>query len=168
MVDKKIKIDIEEVPALPNKKLTPEERNNNFVMMYREHMPEIRWLTKQSGNASNILNFILEHMDYHNALVCPYQVFMSYFKISNSTVTRSIKLLKDNGFIDVAKTGTANVYIVNQKIAWTSYNNQKGFCRFDGNILISRHENADLEYTKHFERLKILRESLDKAQDDND
>lgn len=101
------------------------EKNSNFVMMYREHMPEIRWLMKKSKYASSIFNFILEHMDYNNALMCSYQVFMDYFEISKPTVTRAIKLLKDNGFIDVLKSGTSNVYIVNQEVAWSSWDNQK-------------------------------------------
>lgn len=135
-----------------------EKKNNNFVMMYREHMPEIRWLIKKSRYSSNIFNFILEHMDYNNALMCSYQVFMDYFEISSETVRKSIKLLKDNGFIDVLKSGTSNVYIVNQEIAWSSWDNQKKYCKFNGNILISATENKDYEYRKQFDRFKTLRE----------
>ncbi len=135
-----------------------EKKNSNFIMMYREHMTEIRWLINKSGKAANILNFILEHMDYNNALMCSYQVFMDYFEISHSTVVRAIKLLKENGFIDVLKSGTSNVYIVNQEIAWTSWDNQKKYCKFNGNILISAKENKDYQYRKQFDRLKTLRE----------
>lgn len=39
-------------------------------MMYREHMPELRCLMKRSGIASSILNFIMEHMNSKNALIC--------------------------------------------------------------------------------------------------
>ena len=35
------------------------EKNKNFVQMYRDHMPELRWLMKKSGIASGILNFIM-------------------------------------------------------------------------------------------------------------
>lgn len=140
------------------KKQEKEKKNTNFVMIYREHMPEIRWLMKQSRYASNIFNFILEHMDYNNTLMCSYQVFMDYFEISKPTVTRAIKLLKENGFVDILKSGTSNVYIVNQEIAWTSWDNQKKYCKFNGNILISAKENKDYEYRKQFDRLKALRE----------
>ena len=93
-------------------------------------MPELRWLMKKSGIASSILNFIMEHMDYHNALCCSYAVFMDYFEVSKPTVSRAIKLLKDNGFIDVLKSGTSNVYIVNHEVAWTSYGEDKKMCKF--------------------------------------
>ena len=134
------------------------EKNKNFVQMYRDHMPELRWLMKKSGIASGILNFIMEHMDYHNALCCSYSVFMDYFDISIDTVRRAIKLLKDNGFIDVLKSGTSNVYIVNHEVAWTSYGEDKEMCKFKGNIIISRKENKDYFYRNQFDKFKELRE----------
>ena len=150
--------EIEEEQQKELKKKEKEKKNSNFVMIYREHMPEIRWLMKKSRYASNIFNFILEHMDYNNALMCSYQVFMDYFEISKDTVRLAIKILKENGFIDILKSGTNNVYIVNQEIAWTSWDNQKKYCKFQGNILISATENKDYEYRRQFDRLKALRE----------
>ena len=154
--ERKKEIEYEQQKEIENQE--NEKKNSNFIMMYREHMTEIRWLINKSGKAANILNFILEHMDYNNALMCSYQVFIDYFEISHSTVVRAIKLLKENGFIDVLKSGTSNVYIVNQEIAWTSWDNQKKYCKFNGNILISAKENKDYQYRKQFDRLKTLRE----------
>lgn len=134
-----------------------DKKNNNFVMMYREHMPELRWLMKKSGIASSILNFIMEHMDSKNALICSQQVFMDYFKISRPTVARAIKLLYNNGFIDILKSGTSNVYIVNSSVAWTSWNNQREYCKFEGNILLSKAENKDYFYRNQFDKFKELR-----------
>lgn len=133
------------------------KKNHNFVMMYREHMPEIRWLMKKSGIASSILNFIMEHMDSKNALLCSHTVLEDYFEVSSSTIKRAIKLLYDNGFLDIIKSGTSNVYIVNEEIAWTSWENQKAFCKFEGNMLISQTENKDYFYRSQFERFKELR-----------
>ena len=145
-----------------------EKKNRNFVMLYRERMPEMRWLMKKSGIASSILNFILEHMDVRNCLVCSYQVFMDYFEISESTVTRSIKLLKDNGFIDILKSGSNNVYVINPEIAWCSWDNQKQYCQFDGKVLISRAENKDYNYRNQFDRLKVLKEQIQKNKNSNE
>lgn len=154
----KRKIEIEKEQKKNLEKQEKEKKNSNFIMMYREHMPEIRWLMKQSRYASNIFNFILEHMDYNNTLMCSHQIFMDYFEISKPTVTRAIKLLKDNGFVDVLKSGTSNVYIVNQEVAWSSWDNQKKYCKFSGNILISVIENKDYEYRKKFDKFKTLKE----------
>lgn len=150
-----------DIEALERKELQErerEKRNSNFVMMYRDHMPELRWLMQKSGIASSILNFIMEHMDNKNALCCSYKVFMDYFEVSQDTVRRSIKLLKENGFIDVLKSGTSNVYLVNSEVAWTSWDNQKKYCKFEGNVLVSATENKDYFYRSQFDRFKELRE----------
>ena len=139
-----------------------EKKNRNFVMLYRDHMPEMRWLAKRSGIATSILMFILEHMDVRNCLVCSYKVFMEYFEISSDTVRRSIRLLQENGFIDILKSGLSNVYVINPEIAWCSWGNQKQYCQFDGKVLISRTENKDYSYRNQFDRLKVLKEQIQK------
>jgi DNA-binding transcriptional ArsR family regulator len=137
------------------------KKNRNFVQIYRDNMPEIRWLMNKNGTAAGILFFILEHMDGKNALACSYTVFEDYFDVSKATVTRALKLLRDNGFIGVLKMGTSNVYVVNTEIAWTSWNNQKEYAFFEGNILVSRKENKDYAYRNQFDRFKLLRERED-------
>jgi DNA-binding transcriptional ArsR family regulator len=134
------------------------DKNANFVQLYREHMPEIRWLMSNHGFASSILFFILEHMDTRNALACSYEVFIDYFGKSRTTVYRAVKLLQENGFIDVLKMGTSNIYIVNADLAWTDYNSKKKFAKYDGKILVSKKENKDYQYRSQFDRFKALRE----------
>lgn len=138
--------------------LRAEQKNGNFVQVGRDHMPELRWLMGESGLASKLYFFIMEHMDGRNALVASQQVFMDYLGVSRPTVARAIKLLYDSGFIDILKSGTSNVYIVNNEVAWTSYANQKQFCLFEGNILVSKKENKDYYYRSQFDRFKELRE----------
>jgi DNA-binding transcriptional ArsR family regulator len=121
-------------------------------------MPELRWLMRTSGIASMLLNFIMEHMDNKNALMCSYQVLMDYLEVSKATVTRSVRLLYENGFVDILKSGTSNVYIVNHEVAWTSWDSQKKYSKFSGNILISAKENKDYQYRSQFDRFKQLRE----------
>jgi DNA-binding PadR family transcriptional regulator len=74
------------------------------------------------------------------------------------TIYRAIKTLQDNGFIDVLKMGTSNVYIVNEDLAWTDKNTKKKFAKYDGKILVSKKENKDYEYRNRFDRFKALRE----------
>ena len=133
-------------------------KNENFVQLYRDHMPELRWLMKKSGTASVMFNFILEQMDEYNALVCSQKVFMEQFNISKDTVRRCIKLLKDEGFLDILKSGTNNVYVVNQEIAWTTDENKKTFCKFGGNIILRKSENINYNKRNSYDRLKALKE----------
>ena len=137
------------------------KKNSNFVILYRDHIPELRWLMKKSGIASGILHFILEHMDYKNALICPSSVLEDYFDISRTTTHRDIKLLKDNGFIDVLKMGTSNVYIINQEIAWSSWENQKQYCKFNGNVLISAKENKDYVYESQSDKFNTVTSAVE-------
>lgn len=134
------------------------KKNRNFVQLYRDNMPELRWLMAKSGIASSLLFFILEHMDTKNALACSYGVFEDYFEVSRTTIYRAIKLLDENGFIDVLKMGSSNVYVVNTDVAWSSWENQKQYAQFEGKMLVSRKENKDYQYRSQFDRFKALRE----------
>ncbi|MHA2920855.1 replication/maintenance protein RepL [Bacillus cereus] len=143
-----------------SKKNEYEERkkNYNFIQLYRNNMPELRWLMSNHSFASSLLFFILEHMDNRNALACSYSVFEDYFGKSRSTVYRAIKLLEENGFLDVLKMGTSNVYVINENLAWSDSNDKKKFAKYDGKILVSKKENKDYEYQSQFDRFKALRE----------
>jgi DNA-binding transcriptional ArsR family regulator len=135
-----------------------EAKNYNFIQLYRDNMPELRWLMNTHAFASNLLFFILEHMDNKNALACSYSVFEDYFGKSRTTIYRALKTLEENGFLDVLKMGTSNVYLVNEDLAWTDSNSKKKFAKYDGKILVSKKENKDYEYRSRFDRFKTLKE----------
>jgi len=151
-------IEFEESDSAVEKENEQSKKNYNFIQLYRDNMPELRWLMSNHNFASSLLFFILEHMDNRNALACSYSVFEDYFKKSRSTVYRAIKLLEENGFLDVLKMGTSNVYVVNENIAWSDSNDKKKFAKYDGKILVSKKENKDYEYKSQFDRFKALRE----------
>lgn len=133
-----------------------EELNNNFVQIYRDHFAEVRWLMDKNVLACKIFLFIMEHMDRKNALACSSAILEDYFGKSRSTISRAIKILKENGFVHVLKMGNCNVYIVNQEIAWTDKGNLKQYCKFEGNMLISRKENKDYSYNQTYQKPKVL------------
>lgn len=133
-----------------------EIKNSNFVQLYRNNITAIRWLSKNNSTALEMFLFILEHMDHTNALGCSYSIFEEALGKSKPTITRAIKVLKDNGFLSVLKMGTSNVYVINQDIAWSSWDNKKKYCKFNGNMLISHKENKDYAYEKTSSKVKIL------------
>lgn len=134
------------------------EKNYNFIQLYKDHMPEIRWLMNNHAFASNLLFFIMEHMDNRNALACSYAVFEDYFEKHKTTIYRNLKILEESGFLDILKMGTSNVYVVNENLAWTDKNTNKKFAKYDGKILVSKKENKDYTYRNQFDRLKTLKE----------
>lgn len=155
--EKRIK-ELEEQEKREREEREQAKKNRDFVMFYRDYMPELRWLTKVNPKAHSFLLFIIEHMDGKNALACSYAVFQDYFEISPDTVRRNLKFLKENGFIDVLKMGTSNLYTVNHEVAWNSWANQKEYSKFNGNMIISRKENKDYAYRSQFDKFKSLRE----------
>jgi len=122
------------------------ERNSPFTNWYqfnREHSKDLIWLANHYPKAQVILLFLLEHMDDYNAVMCSYQVFQDVFSISIPTITRSLKILKEKGFISIMKSGSSNVYIVNNNLAWSSWGNNQKYCKFPANVLLSAVENKD-------------------------
>ncbi|RFT61551.1 replication protein [Bacillus clarus] len=151
-------VEVEGIHETKEKQQEERKKNHNFIQLYRDNMPELRWLMSNHTFASSLLFFILEHMDNRNALACSYSVFEDYFRKSRSTVYRAIKLLEENGFLNVLKMGTSNVYVVNEDLAWSDSNDKKKFTKYDGKILVSKKENKDYEYQSQFDRFKALRE----------
>ena len=151
-------IDLEQQENKDKEQFEEKKKNHNFIQLYRDNMPELRWLMANHNFASSLLFFILEHMDNRNALACSYAVFEDYFGKSRSTVYRAVKLLEENGFLNVLKMGTSNVYVVNEDLPWTDGNDKKKFAKYDGKILVSKKENKDFEYKSQFDKFKALRE----------
>lgn len=146
--------------------ISEEAKNGDFVQFSRQYMKNIAQISKNSNQTTlELFMFICEHMDGYNSLMASYQVFMDYTGRSKATIQRSIKWLYDNGFLDILKSGTSNVYIINQNVAWTSYANQKKYCKFAGNILISAAENKDWFYRTHGSRVKKLEPRLEPSDE---
>ncbi len=151
-------LELDNTEEKEQKEREQQAKNHNFIQLYKDSMPELRWLSMNNPFAHGLLFFILEHMDNRNALACSYSVFEDYFDKSRSTIYRGIKALEENGFVDILKMGTSNVYIVNENIAWTDKNSNKKYAKYDGKILVSKKENKDYEFRNRFDKLKSLRD----------
>lgn len=126
-------------------------KNSDFVMFFRQHLTEIAELNKKDAKAGALFLFFCQQMDQSNALVCSIETLGELNGMAVATVHRKIKVLKDNGFIDVQKTGTANVYFVNSRIAWTSARSGREFAKFKANVILSAKEQE--KKTKGLESL---------------
>lgn len=133
-----------------------QKKNDNFVQLYRDYMVEIRWLIKNNPTASQLFLFLAEHMGADNSVICSYDILMEMLDVSKPTVSRAIKFLKDNGFIDVLKIGKANVYVLNHEVVWTTTADKKQYAKMNSAVLVSHSENKDYKYKSNFERFKRL------------
>lgn len=127
--------------------MTEEQKNKDFVQVYRDHIDDIARLARENGKAYDLFMLLIKHMDGTNALCVSNKALQELLGCSKPTVCKAVNYLKDNGWICILKSGTSNVYIVNPDVVWTSYGNQKKYCRFNANVLLSSSENA--EYLKN-------------------
>lgn len=114
-----------------------------------EHTKEMMWLALKHPKAHAILLFLVDQMDEYNALMCSYQVLQEVLDVSKDTVRLNIKVLKDNGFIAVLKSGTSNVYAINDSVYWKSWGNNKKYSKFPANVVLAMSEQ-DKDYQLKF------------------
>lgn len=118
---------------------------SNFYQFNREHSKEMIWLATNHPKANGILLFLLDQMDNYNAVMCSNLVIGEALGIGRTTVSTSIKTLKEHGFITVYKSGNSNVYAVNKDLAWSSWGKNHKYAKFDAKIIISENEQEKEE-----------------------
>jgi len=121
-------------------KKSPYER---WVQVNKDYYKAEDWLMAKSPIAYRIFKFLINNMDGYNAVMCSYKVLQENFDISQDTVRRSIKLLKDKGYIAVFKSGTSNVYAINDKIVWSSWGTNYSYSKFPANVILSISEQEE-------------------------
>ena len=98
------------------------------------------WLMKQSSDAYCIMDFLASKMDNYNAVICSYRVMQEVFGYSQATIARAIKLLKEHKYIDVKKSGTSNIYMLNKHLYWNSWGTNYVYAEFDAKVIIAASE----------------------------
>lgn len=102
-------------------------------------------LIRENRSASLIFQFLINNMDGYNAVICSYKIFEEALGLSKPTVQRAISYLKQNKYIEVMKSGTSNVYIINPQIVWNSWGSNYKYCKFSANIILSESENLKIK-----------------------
>lgn len=127
----------------------------DFVQVNKDYYKAEDWLMAKSPVAYRIFRFLVNGMDGYNAVVCSYQVLQETFNISQVTVARAIKILKDKKYVDVHKSGTSNVYSINKNIVWNSWGTNYKYAKFGANIIISENEQSLKSKTKTVKQKEI-------------
>lgn len=130
----------EELEELKRQKKSPFTR---FYQVNKDNSEYLRSCLKENPKALQVLFFIFDHMDKYNAVVCSYKVFQDALDMGQATVARSIKYLKEHGFLYVYKTGSSNVYIANKDLVWNSWGNNREYCEFPANIVLTASEQEE-------------------------
>ena len=109
------------------------------------------WLVRNSPVAYQVLRFLAKEMDNFNALVCSFKVMEEALGYKRNALSRAVHLLKEHGYIDIKKSGSANVYLINKELYWKSYGKNYRYAEFSAKIVIAESEQEDIktETTKH-------------------
>ena len=116
----------------------------NFAQMNLEHSKDWRALSRQNHVAAEILWFLIEHSDRHNALVCSSKVLEEALGYSRTTGCRATDFLKKTGFVDIKKSGNTNVFLINAEIAWKTWGNNQQYAEFSAKIIIAESEQEKM------------------------
>ena len=98
------------------------------------------FLVANSPTAYRIFKFLIANMDRYNAVIVSYKIFQQVFGYGQATVARAIKFLKDHNYIEVVRTGGANIYTINKHLYWSSYGTLYEYAEFDARVIITATE----------------------------
>jgi DNA-binding transcriptional ArsR family regulator len=87
-----------------------------------------------------ILRFLAKEMDNYNAIICSFKVMEEALGYSRAALSKAISILKEHHYIDVKKSGTSNVYLINKELYWKSWGTNYKYAEFGTKIIISESE----------------------------
>lgn len=131
---------------------------NNFIQVNnnKEAYKQLDKLMQKNPLAYRVWWFLVYNMDNYNAVMVSYNVLIDVFEVSRTTLYRVIKLLEDDGYIKIYKSGTSNVYALNDDLVWNSWGRNKQYSKFRANVIISDSEQTD----KVQEEIKLKKERI--------
>lgn len=128
----------------------------DFVQVSRQSMKEIRMLADKNKLALKILMIIAEKMNRQNAIVISQKTLGELVGKGRTSVYNAVKTLEEGRWIKTLKIGTANAYIVNERVFWNDLTDKRRYAIFSATVIASEAEQElsaedwDSIETKHF------------------
>lgn len=143
-----------------------EYKNSPFkrwTQLNNEHTKELMQLALKYPKAHAILYFLVDQMDEYNAVICSTKVLEEILNVSRQTISKNIRILKEHGFIVILKSGSSNVYVINDKVYWKSWSNNKRYSKFPANVVLAFDEQeADYKENIKARKEKVITLSIDR------
>lgn len=138
---------LQELDELEEKQRERERKSpfQDFAQLNRKNVIHLIKAAQVNPTALSVLLFFIEHMNKMNAIICSYKVLEEQLQLSQATVARSIKYLKETGFIHIYKSGSANVYVVNDNLVWTNTGDKVKYCQFPAEVILSASEQEEID-----------------------
>jgi len=155
-----------EIAEAEERKRMKQSPFSRWTQFNNEHTRELMWLAMKHPKAHAVLYFLVDQMDIYNAVMCSYKVLQEVLETSKATVQRNIQVLKDNGFIAILKSGTSNVYAINDSVYWKSWGNNKRYSKFPANVVLALSEQEALYQAKvNSQKIKCATVELEETDD---
>ena len=133
------------------------EKNYNFVQISRGYLKNWRALIRKNPLSAEILMFLIEKMGRTtNAVVCSYKTLTELTGYSRTSIANSLKILRDDNWIEAVKIGNATAYCVNERVAWQASRNQRNYAIFSATIVASESEQESDFQKKSREKLTYI------------
>lgn len=122
--------------------------NPTGTWVQTERIAHEKWakLIGSHPKAAALLHILVGRMGRHNALVASLPNLQRLMGCSRSTLIRAVAALRDGNWIEVRQigaNGTTNVYIVNDRVAWSGNRDGIRYSLFSAAVLLSDDEQPD-------------------------
>ena len=113
--------------------------------------------------AAQLLHLLVSQMDKRGALVVSQGTLAELMGCSKETVKRSVRVLKDQNWVDVVRVGSerggTNCYVINRRVAWADKRENGRFAAFDAKVIVSGAEQPRATLEGNSEPLKLIPKS---------
>lgn len=133
------------------------DKNYNFVQISRGYLKNWRALIRKNPLSAEILMFLIEKMGRTtNAVVCSYKTLTELTGYSRTSIANSLKILRDDNWMETVKIGNVTAYCVNERVAWQASRNQRNYAIFSATIVASESEQENDFQKKSKEKLTYI------------
>ncbi|MDE7398569.1 MAG: ArsR family transcriptional regulator [Oscillospiraceae bacterium] len=122
-------------------------------------------LINTSPIATQIWEFLLELSDGYNVAMCSVKVFEEALGYTKQSITKALRVLRDMKFVDVKKSGTSNVYLLNMELVWKSWGSNCKYAEFAAKIIISESEQEKPVKTTKMNVVRLKEDSKQRGKD---
>lgn len=122
----------------------PSNKNNGFVQTSDTSLTERIALTKYPI-ACGIMQILTTAMTKYNKVLISTVTLAEKLDVTPRTIQRAVKWLNDNNYLNIKKSGTSNVYIINDQIYWRGKFEDRKYSEFEAHVILSSSENPDYQ-----------------------
>lgn len=134
----------------------------NFGQWNYDKTEKFEKIAAKNGVAAAIFLYLARKSDKYNKVICSYKVLQEKFGVSERTVGRAIQILEENELITIYKSGTSNIYVLNNDITWKSDGWRNEYCEFDARVIITRSEQRKERSEKMREIMRQKKEEKER------